>query len=365
MVQSPHAQREASPLDPPRRRAPFKDVLPLSGALEAAEGYDDDSVPWKTKPDAFGLYRIYRFGKPSYTPDAAFTLLHQADSLTIEHEVIQFKPSLPEDSDSDEDVEGDSDKSEPEDSEDDWLGVGVFENASIALVMKWFYGGQSVISSKQRMDDFIKDVIQHPDFRADDLKGFRMDLGMQALDEYDKKRMEESNETPFPIRDNWRSETLYLAAPCPGRPQPKPEDQKHFPLKNLMYRKLMDVILAAFREPSAEYFHLAPFEEYHKPPRFGATHERQYGELYTSDAFLEAHEEVRQLAAADGCTHEVVVAALMVGSDGTLLSNFGTQSLWPIYLALGNLSKYVRANTSSFAMHHLAYIPKVRIAQLD
>lgn len=224
--------------------------------------------------------------------------------------------------------------------------------------MKWFYDGQPVVSLKQRMDDFIKNVIQHPIFQSEDLKGFQMDFGMKALDDHDKKRMEDLKKTTFPIHDNWRSKTLYLAAACPGRAQ-KQVDQKYFPLKNLMYHKLMDVILAVFRKPSVEYFHLAPFEEYYKPPGFGMTVEQQYGELYTSDSFLEAHEGVCRLADADGCTHEVVVAVLMVGSDGTLLNNFGSSSLWPIYLSMGNLSKYVRANSSSIAMHHLAYIPKV------
>lgn len=94
LAQSPHAQREATPA-PVRHRVPYQDVLPLCGVLEPAEGYDDDSVPWRTKADVFGLYHIYRFGKPSYTLDAAFTLLHQADSSTIDHEVIRFNPSLP------------------------------------------------------------------------------------------------------------------------------------------------------------------------------------------------------------------------------------------------------------------------------
>ena len=54
-----------------------------------------------------------------------------------------------------------------------------------------------------------------------------------------------------------------------------------------------------------------------------------------------------------------VILALMIWSDSTHLASFGTASLWPIYLYFGNLSKYTRAKPSSFAAHHLAYIPKV------
>ena len=41
------------------------------------------------------------------------------------------------------------------------------------------------------------------------------------------------------------------------------------------------------------------------------------------------------------------------------LTNFGTASLWPIYLFFGNQSKYMQCKSSAFAAHHIAYIPKV------
>jgi hypothetical protein len=50
----------------------------------------------------------------------------------------------------------------------------------------------------------------------------------------------------------------------------------------------------------------------------------------------------------------------MFWSDATLLAQFGTMKLWPIYLMLGNLSKYIRAKMDSGACHHVAYIPSVR-----
>ncbi len=49
----------------------------------------------------------------------------------------------------------------------------------------------------------------------------------------------------------------------------------------------------------------------------------------------------------------------MFSSDATHLTTFGTAKAWPIYLMLGNLSKYIRAQPHSGAMHHLAYIPSV------
>jgi hypothetical protein len=51
----------------------------------------------------------------------------------------------------------------------------------------------------------------------------------------------------------------------------------------------------------------------------------------------------------------------MVASDETHLTDFGNAKAWPIYLMLGNLSKYIRSQPNSGAIHHLAYIPSVRM----
>ncbi|KAG6839533.1 hypothetical protein C0991_001814 [Blastosporella zonata] len=47
----------------------------------------------------------------------------------------------------------------------------------------------------------------------------------------------------------------------------------------------------------------------------------------------------------------------MISSDATHLTNFGTAKAWPIYLMLGNLSKYFCALPNLGTMYHLAYIP--------
>jgi hypothetical protein len=49
----------------------------------------------------------------------------------------------------------------------------------------------------------------------------------------------------------------------------------------------------------------------------------------------------------------------MFWSDSTHLANFGTASLWPLYLFFGNLSKWVRSKPRAGACHHVAYLPKV------
>ena len=83
-----------------------------------------------------------------------------------------------------------------------------------------------------------------------------------------------------------------------------------------------------------------------------------------SDAQLEKKGKVeryleRRRVRKDEKELEKVVAAVMIASDGTHLANFGNAKAWPVYLGLGNLSKYIRGIPSNGALHHLAYLPSV------
>ena len=126
-----------------------------------------------------------------------------------------------------------------------------------------------------------------------------------------------------------------------------------------MYRKPLEVIKAAFEDPSAEQVHISPYQEYWQP-RPNSPPKRIYSELYNSNVFILEHKKVcSQLQ--PGCELETVIAAIMISSDYMHLTSFGNAGLWPIYLYLGGLSKYTRAKPTSFAAHHLAYVPKVNL----
>ncbi|KAG5634505.1 hypothetical protein H0H81_001708 [Sphagnurus paluster] len=122
----------------------------------------------------------------------------------------------------------------------------------------------------------------------------------------------------------------------------------------------MSVIEAAFHDPLAHHLHLSPFKLFHFPPIIGKE-ERVLGEVYTSNAFLEEHDLFQRRSPVPlddtNCKREKVVAAIMFSSDGTHLTNFGMAKAWPIYLMLGNLSKYLQSPPNTGVMHHLAYIP--------
>jgi hypothetical protein len=121
----------------------------------------------------------------------------------------------------------------------------------------------------------------------------------------------------------------------------------------------MDVIKVALSEPAAEKFHTFPFKEFWKPDS-NEPEERIYSESYTGNRWNEEYARIH--AANQKGQHrnlEAFLVALMIWSDSMILAQFGNAQLWPIYLFIGNQSKYSRAKPSSFAAHHVAYMPKV------
>ncbi|KAF9255365.1 hypothetical protein L218DRAFT_837496, partial [Marasmius fiardii PR-910] len=56
---------------------------------------------------------------------------------------------------------------------------------------------------------------------------------------------------------------------------------------------------------------------------------------------------------------EVVILWMMLVSDSTHLTTFGTASLWPSYLYFGNCSRYKCGHLNFHSIHHVAYIPQI------
>lgn len=88
---------------------------------------------------------------------------------------------------------------------------------------------------------------------------------------------------------------------------------------------------------------------------------RVYTDCYNSDAMLAEDEKIRTMdrIPGDDPAMEYAILPILIWSDETVLSSFGSASLWPIYLYFGNMSKYIRGRPTEFAAHHLAYIPSV------
>ncbi|KIO02236.1 hypothetical protein M404DRAFT_52156, partial [Pisolithus tinctorius Marx 270] len=157
--------------------------------------------------------------------------------------------------------------------------------------------------------------------------------------------------------DNWHTASITIWLPCEKVKAPE-ERAPEFRVEGLHYHKLTEVIRSAFAETAAEEYNATPYKLYWQPDDdTAATPEHIFSEIYTADVMLEEHEEIKGQHC--DCNLETVIAGIMIWSDSTHLASFGNAALWPIYLFLGNQSKYLRAKPNAFAAHHLAYIPKL------
>lgn len=212
--------------------------------------------------------------------------------------------------------------------------------------MTWFHTGGS-LKSESEITRLTKEVISSPDFKAEDLAGFNTNRENRILD---KPQLSLNNDTPF-ADDEWRHVSVKIDIPVPVKGSPP----RSYQVPGLHHRSIIEVIRATFGAASALPFHLTPFKRIHVDSLGKET--RIYDEVYTSEAFEEAHDKLQKKPAELGCKLEKVIAGLMFWSDSTHLTNFGTASVWPLYMYYANLSKYIRAKPNSGACHHMAYIP--------
>jgi len=127
----------------------------------------------------------------------------------------------------------------------------------------------------------------------------------------------------------------------------------------LYHRSLVEVIRERISDPhTAPQIHLEPYELLWKRPN---QHQevKLHGEVYTSEAFREAHDMLQNSPPEPDCNLQRVVVALMFWSDATHLTQFGSSQLWPCYMAMGNESKYRRCKPSCNLCSHVAYFRKV------
>ena len=129
---------------------------------------------------------------------------------------------------------------------------------------------------------------------------------------------------------------------------------------DMYHRKLISVIREKLKNPQHnELFHYQPYNLLWQR-RGSPTPINVHGELYTSETFLRAHQDLQQSPPEPGCDLERVVVALMFWSDATQLTTFSDAKLWPCYMFFGNESKYRRCKPSSCLCSHVAYFNHVR-----
>ena len=295
----------------------------------------------RTCPNSYGVYQIYPDGEPSYSPDEIYTLNSVFDeSLAIAKDPEEHSDSHP------------------------WWAAALssdkknsyyapFPTATHFRLVNWFYDG-STSKTLSGLDDLVKNVLLASDFKREDLVGFRAACEAERLDR------SHHTQSRFSADDGWIESSVEISLPAEGVKHGSERLAPKFGVPGLVHRRLLHVIKAALQETSTKHFHLFPYQEFWQPSS-GSPPERVYLELYTSEAFLVEHNKIRANCNGQdsGSQMENVVIAITLWSDSTHLTSFGNASLWPIYLYVGNLSKYIRSKPTSNSAHHLTYIPKV------
>jgi hypothetical protein len=203
----------------------------------------------------------------------------------------------------------------------------------------------------------LVDCLTHPRFNISELQNFNP---VSALRQFEQTNISSTPGTSLAPGDSWKTGTIKIKVPCTGKKQHE-ENAPEFTVGDFHYRDVVEVITTELEGPdSFENLHIRPFEEWWKPGE-GDDPVRVYSEVYTSDAMLEAEKTLQEaLKTIPGPQLETFIVSVLLYSDSTSLASFGSASLWPVYLFIGNLSKYVRSKPTSFSAHHIAYLPTVR-----
>ncbi|KAI0743684.1 hypothetical protein C8Q80DRAFT_1079612, partial [Daedaleopsis nitida] len=223
--------------------------------------------------------------------------------------------------------------------------------------MEWQYTG-SVTKSKAELQRLMDDILMQPEFNKDNLAGFSIEREQRRLD------MFSTSSRTFYKDDGWHEVSVDLHMPKEKFLHESEDTAPVYTVTGIWVCKLTTLIRDACQDHISNCYHWVPFKLFHcLPPSSPTTtppaNERLYSEIYNSDAMNLEHEAIQAAGRETGDTNNVeyVVAPILVYSDSTHLTNFGTASLWPIYVWLGNLTKYLRIKPSMFAAHHLVYIP--------
>lgn len=287
----------------------------------------------KSTRNVFGLFRKYfATDFPSHDPDAELT---SEDFLDTAEEDVNF-PTV---------MDGDN------------SSYGPYPNHSSFCLGEWYWNN-GIQKSKSDFKHLVG-IITDPAFQTDDIRNTRWDhIDKQLGDsENDADWIEEPDagwtktpitiQVPFPYKINRRD-----------RHRLKPILPQDFTITEFYHRSVVLVLKERIESPDALHFHMEPYELYWQPDGKPKS-TRVQGEMYTSPAFIEAHNALQDSPREPGCELPRVVAALMFSSDATQLTSFGQARIWPLYMHFGNDSKYRRSKPSLHLCNHMAYFQKV------
>jgi hypothetical protein len=191
-----------------------------------------------------------------------------------------------------------------------------FPNMSVYRLMAWMNSGSNK-KLETEVARLVKEVMLAEDFDPRHLEDFSVRSSLRELDH-------DPGKSKFEFPDDWIQASVTIKIPT----KLKEDDARSFSIPGFHFRPLIEVIRSAFTDIQASAFHLSPFKRLWKDP-LDNHQERMFDELYTSDSWLDAQDDLQKLPRKPGCKLERVIAGLMFFSDTTHLANFGTAKRGP------------------------------------
>lgn len=285
---------------------------------------------FRTQKNKFGLYRVYQTESiPSHDPE---------DPFSIDNECVDAKVKQ---------------RHWVSNSENPFYP---YPNENSMQLGDWYWN-QGAQKSKESFRELL-DIVGSEGFHPEEVGKTNWPAVDKALGQNQFDNQPDSDAGNWLDEDDgWRRTVVPISVPFHSRCQEP--GLKIYHMNDFYHRSLTSTIRERISDPSySSQFHYEPYELRWHPPH--KEHDmRVYGELYTSDAFIEAHQQLQASPPEPGCGHPRVVAGLMLWSDSTHLTSFGHAKLWPLYLYFGNESKYRRCQPSCKLCCHAAYFQTV------
>lgn len=317
--------------------------------LPRNEGFDEDNDnntglearhQITTSPDPFGVFRKYA-SLPSHNPDNT--------------DPFSDIPSLPGTTSQIASTGGVGSNLNVPSTRRDSDPLANSKNPTEDLLLGWWSeGNRDGIECLNRLAQCVGSSY----FKPSELKDFD---AVTAIRRFERDHCSSKPGTTLEVGDGWKTGSVKIRLPRTGVKQ-REEDAPEFTVDGILYRDAVEVITRELEDPdSFERIHIQPFEEWWKPSESDDPI-RVYSDIYTSDAMLEADRQLRDSikgAASAGPQLETFILSALFYSDSTCLTAFSNATLWPMYMYIGNESKYVRSKPNSFSAHHIAYLPTV------
>ena len=279
---------------------------------------------FKTQANSYGLFRVYNHDTlPVIDPEDTSG---SVDHININSDANPFHP---------------------------------YPNKSSLLLGDWYWN-QGAMKSKKGFRNLLK-IVGSSEFSSEDIRGTewtKVDRELGNLVASDESTPMPGSLLEWLNNDaGWKGASVTISIPFPRRSaHPGPAA---YLVRNFYHRSLVAVIREKVCDPRSHHaFHYEPYALRWHPPH--KTREiGVHGELFTSESFVNAHNQLQNSPPEPGCDLPCRIVALMFWSDATQLTAFGDAKLWPLYMYFGNESKYTRCQPSAHLCNHIAYFQTV------